>query len=100
MKITIAIDRSAYRLQRVDSGLKMRRIGEVSNQIRSTHADNRIRACFAFIYRHFGKNKNHSVFFAGIGIAPIPVDLSLSRCLSIWKRQLIAVAFFNTLDVP
>jgi len=54
-QITIAINNSRYRLQRIDATLKVRRVSEVTNQICSTHANNRIRASLTFIYRYLGK---------------------------------------------
>jgi hypothetical protein len=54
-KISIAVDNGCYQLEWVDTALKVRRIGEVTNQVCGTHPYSRIRASLAFIYRHFSK---------------------------------------------
>ena len=54
--ITIAVDRSAYRLERIDAALKVRRIGEIADQVGRAHAKGRIWIGFALIYRHLRKN--------------------------------------------
>lgn len=49
-KFLIAADNGGYRLEWIDTTLKVRRIGEVTNQVCGTHPHSRIRASLAFIY--------------------------------------------------
>lgn len=50
--ITIAVDNSAYRLQRVDARLEVRRISEITDQVGRAQPERGIRVGFAFINRH------------------------------------------------
>lgn len=53
--ITIASDKSTYRLERVDSCLKVRRVSKIPDQVGRAQPERGIRIGLAFIYRHLRK---------------------------------------------